>query len=194
MAVFGNAFFEERVEQLFDLAGLVERIFSSAGLEYRIIGGLAAYLYVEEVEPDAGRLTKDIDIVVRRGDLERIAKAAEPFGLRHRHAAGVDMLVQADQPSARRAIHLIFTGLVFTGERVRPEYHEATPELGPYRQMRGLRLIPLTDLVRMKLTSFRAKDEAHLKDLDEAGIITPEIETALSPILAERLAQVRARG
>ena len=189
MAVFGNTFFEERVEQLFDLAGLVERIFSSAGLEYRVIGDLAAYLYVEEVEPDAGRLTKDIDIVVRRDDLERIAKAAEPFGLRHRHVAGVDMLVQADQPSARRAIHL-----VFTGERVRPEYYEATPELGPYRQMRGLRLIPLTDLVRMKLTSFRAKDEAHLKDLDEAGLITPEIETALSPVLAERLAQVRARS
>src|SRR5450432_700964 len=125
MTVFSNTFFEERVEQLFDLAGLVERIFSSAGLEYRVIGGLAAYLYVEEVEPDAGRLTKDIDIAVRREDLERIVRAAEPFGLRHRHVAGVDMLVQADQPSARRAIHL-----VFTGEKVRPEYHELTPELG----------------------------------------------------------------
>ena len=45
----------------------------------------------------------------------------------------------------------------------------------------------------MKLTSFRAKDEAHLKDLDEAGLITPGIETGLSPILRERLAQVRAR-
>jgi hypothetical protein len=188
MTVFSNTFFEERVEQLFDLAGIVERIFSSAGLEYRLIGGLAAYLYVEEVEPDAGRLTKDIDIAVRRDDLETIAKAAEPFGLRHRHVAGVDMLVQADQPSARRAIHL-----VFTGEKVRPDYHEPTPHLGPYRQIRGLRLIPLPDLVRMKLTSFRAKDEAHLKDLDEAGVITPDVEAALSPMLAERLAQVRAR-
>ena len=36
-----NRFFEERVEQLFDLANLVEEIFSSAGIEYRIIGGLA---------------------------------------------------------------------------------------------------------------------------------------------------------
>jgi hypothetical protein len=46
----------------------------------------------------------------------------------------------------------------------------------------------------MKLTSFRANDEAHLKDLDDAGLITPEIEAALSPVLAKRLAQVRARG
>lgn len=189
MAVFVNTFFEERVEQLFDLAGLVEQVFSSAGLEYRVVGGLATYLYVEEVEPDAGRLTKDIDIAVRREDLTRIAKAAEPFGLRYRHAAGVDRLIQADKPSAHRAIHL-----VFAGEKVRPEYPEPTPELGQHRQLRGLRLIPLADLVRMKLTSFRAKDEAHVKDLDDAGLITPEVEASLSRVLSERLARVRARG
>lgn len=59
--------------------------------------------------------------------------------------------------------------------------------------LQGLRLIPLADLVRMKLTSFRAKDETHLMDLDEAGLITPEIEAALPPVLADRLAQARAR-
>ena len=45
----------------------------------------------------------------------------------------------------------------------------------------------------MKLTSFRSKDETHLKDLDEAGLITPEIESGLSETLRARLAQVRAR-
>ena len=45
----------------------------------------------------------------------------------------------------------------------------------------------------MKLTSFRAKDEAHLKDLDEAGLITPELEAGLSPLLRERLSRTRAR-
>jgi hypothetical protein len=189
MAVFVNTFFEERVEQLFNLAELVERIFSSAGLEYRVAGGLAVYLYVEEREPDAGRLTKDIDIVVRREDLQKIADAERPFGLEHRHVAGVDTLVQAGQPSARRAVHL-----VFCGEKVRPEYPEPTPDVGAGRQVRGIRLIPLSDLIRMKLASFRAKDEAHLKDLDDAGLITPDIEASLSPVLAERLAQVRARS
>ena len=189
MAMFVNSFFEERVEQLFDLAGLVEQIFSSAGLEYRVVGGLATYLYVEEIEPDAGRLTKDIDIAVRREDLPRIAQAAEPFGLRYRHVSGIDMLVQSDKPSVRRAIHL-----VFAGERVRPEYPEPVPELGQVRQLRGLRLIPLADLVHMKLTSFRASDEAHVKDLDDAGLITPEVEAGLSAVLHERLARVRARG
>src|ERR1017187_10564938 len=162
MADYVNTFFEARVERLFDLAELVEKIFSSAGLEYRLVGGLAAYLYVEEMEPDAGRLTKDVEIAVRREDLERITRAAEQFGLEHRHAAGVDMLVQPAQPSARRAVHL-----VFAGEKVRPDYVEPAPEIGLYRRVRGLRLIPLEDLVRMKLTSFRANDEAHLKRSEE---------------------------
>ncbi|MGA2117963.1 MAG: hypothetical protein ABSH56_24830 [Bryobacteraceae bacterium] len=87
VTAFVNSFFEERVERLFDLAELVERIFASAGLEYRVVGGLATYLYVEQGEADSGRLTKNIDIAVRREDLEKIALAAEPFGLEHRHVA-----------------------------------------------------------------------------------------------------------
>lgn len=42
----------------------------------------------------------------------------------------------------------------------------------------------------MKLTSFRIKDQMHVKDLQEAGLITPEIERAMPAILRDRLAQV----
>ena len=188
MATYVNAFFEERVDQLFDLARLVDQIFSAAQLEYRIIGGLATYLYVEEKECDAGRLTKDIDIAVRREDLQKISTAASKFGLEHRHAAGMDMLHRIGDPSARRAVHLIFMG-----EKVRPEYVEPVPSLGSAQTIRGLKLIPLADLVTMKLTSFRAKDEAHLKDLDEIGLITPQIEAALKPALLKRLLRARQR-
>lgn len=188
MATYVNSFFETRVQQLFTLAEVVEHAFASAGLEYRVVGGLAAYLYVEEREPDAGRLTKDIDITVRRADLDAIARAVEPFGLVYRHVAGVDMLVQAGQPSARRAVHMIFSG-----EKVRPDYSEPVPEIGPCRVLQGVRLVLAADLIRMKLTSFRLKDEMHLKDLDEAGVITPEIEATLSALQQDRLQQVRAR-
>jgi len=187
VAIFVNTFFEKRVEQLWELSERVEKAFSSAGLEYRVVGGLATYLYVEEKEPDAGRLAKDIDIVVRREDLPKIARAVEPFGLQYRHATREDMLVQTGAPSARRAVHLIFTG-----EKVRQEYPEATPELGPYRTIQQIRPVPMADLVRMKLTSFRLIDQAHIKDLDEAGLITPEVEGGLSGPLRQRLAQVRA--
>jgi len=188
VTVYVNTFFEERVQDLFNLADLIEQVFASAGLEYRVVGGLATYLYVEEAEQDAGRLTKDIDIAVRREDINKIAQAAAAFGLEYRHVAGVDMLVRKDLPSARRAVHL-----VFAGEKVRPDYLEPTPMLGADRRIRGIRLIPLADLVRMKLTSYRLKDQTHLKDMDEVGLITPVIEAGLSPSLRERLAEVRAR-
>jgi hypothetical protein len=41
VSVFVNTFFENRVNQLFDLAERIEQAFSSAGIEYRIVGGLA---------------------------------------------------------------------------------------------------------------------------------------------------------
>jgi hypothetical protein len=90
------------------------------------------------------------------------------------------------EPSARRAVHL-----VFAGERVRPRYVEPVPRLGPHCTIQGLKLIPLAHLVHMKLTSFRIKDQTYIKDLDEARLITPEIEATLSTFLRERLLYVR---
>lgn len=183
-----NTFFEKRVNQLFDLAKRVDEAFSAAGIDYRVIGGLATYLYVEDREPDAGRLTKDIDIVVRREDLSRISEAVRSVGLEYRHTAGIEMLVDKDEPSARRAVHM-----VFTGERVRPEYSAPVPPLGQPHVLQGVRLISLEDLAKMKLTSFRLKDQVHIQDLDKAGLITAEVESALPEDLRARLARVRAQ-
>jgi len=84
--------------------------------------------------------------------------------------------------------------MVFSGEKVRPEYSEPVPEFGASRTLHGIRLVPPAELVRMKLTSFRAKDEAHINDLDEAGLISPEIEAELPTVLRERLERARTRN
>lgn len=101
----------------------------------------------------------------------------------------MDILVQKDEPSARRAVHM-----VFAGEKVRGDYPEATPDISGTYTIRGIHLVPLTDLVRMKLNSFRSKDETHIVDLDDAGLITPEIEAALNRVQKDRLAQSRNRA
>lgn len=46
----------------------------------------------------------------------------------------------------------------------------------------------------MKLTSFRLKDRVHIQGMDGVGLISPAIEGELSPILRDRLAEVRATG
>jgi len=100
------------------------------------------------------------------------------------------MLVDAAQPKARSAVHL-----VFVGEKVRADYPEAVPELSPAAETpEGILLAPVADLVRMKLTSFRLKDKVHLQDLDGVGLITPEIEAQLPGVLRARLRELRAAG
>ena len=160
---------------------------SQAGIEYRIVGGLAVYLHVNTIDPLAARLTRDIDAAIRRTDIQKIAQLVKPFGLEFRHAAGVDMLVDARAPKARSAVHFIFVS-----EKVRPEYLEPVPDFSQAPKIDGLAVAPVADLVRMKLTSFRDKDRVHIRDMDSVGLITPEIEAGLPEILRQRLAEVRA--
>jgi hypothetical protein len=179
---------DRHVEQLFEVLRRLARALAAGGIEYRVVGGVAVFLHIQERDPLAARLTRDVDLAVHRRDLERIAEAVRPFGFEYRHAAGVDLLVDASQPRDRSAAHL-----VFFGEKVRPDYVEPVPLCSPaVRAEEGLVLAPVGDLVRMKLTSYRLKDRVHLKDLDSVGLITPEIESGLSEALRERLREVRA--
>ena len=182
-----NAHYEKHVEQLVEVAGRFAAALSQAGIEYRIVGGLAVYLHVNTIDPLAARLTRDIDAAIRRTDLQKIARLVKPFGLELPHAAGVDMLVDAHEPKARSVVHFIFVN-----EKVRPEYLEPVPDFSPAPNVDGLVVAPVADLVRMKLTAFCDKDRVHIRDLDSVGLITPEIEAGLPEILRERLAEVRA--
>jgi len=179
--VLVNTFYERHVEQLLDLAGRATAALSQAGIDYRVVGGLAIYVYVNAVDPMAARLTRDIDLAVNRRDLDGIREAVRPLGLVYRHTAGLDMLVDAREPSARRRIQL------------HPDNPESVPPLASSSAGEGgFLLAPLVDIVRMKLTGFRLKDQVHVQDLDAAGLITPQIEQQLSPVHRERLRQVRA--
>jgi hypothetical protein len=150
----------------------------AAGIEYRVVGGVAVFLHVSEKDPLAARMTRDIDMAVDRRDLDRIANAVRPFGLEYRHTAGVDMLVDEAKPSARSAVHL---------------HPEAVPDFSPpVETAEGVLLAPVADLVRMKLTSYRLKDRVHIQDLDAAGLITAEVEGGLPNELRRRLAEIRS--
>jgi hypothetical protein len=186
--VLVNTFFENKVDQLRDIVRRLDGALAGAGIRYQVIGGFAVFCHVDRIDPLAARLTRDVDIAVDRQDVHRVSEAVKSMGLQYRHAAGIDMLVDASAPKARSAVHLIFAN-----EKVRPEYVEAVPDiLTPTRVADGILIAPVADLVRMKLTSFRLKDKVHIQDMDSVGLITPEIENALSGVLRERLKEVRA--
>ena len=179
--------YDVHVDQLFDKLRQLHRLLSDAGVSYRIVGGLAVFIHVFERDPVRARLTPDVNAAIMREHLPAVVSAAERLGWAYRHAAGVDMLVEAEQPRARSAVHL-----VFLDEKVRPDYTEPVPNSPPALTHEGVFVATVADLVRMKLTSYRLKDRVHVQDLDAVGLITPEIEAALPNILLERLREVRA--
>ena len=182
------AAYDLHMDQLLERMRRLHAALSAAGIPYRIVGGVATFIHVFEQDPERARATRDVDAGVNRGDLARIAAVAGDYGFRLRHAAGLDMLVDADAPSARSAVHL-----VFLNERVRPTDLEPIPASEPVRTMEGILIAPVADLVRMKLTSYRLKDKVHIQDMDGVGLITPEIEASLPELLRQRLAEVRAQ-
>ena len=92
--------YDTHVEQLFKVVRRLAEALDPERIPYRIIGGLAVFLHVNERDPMAARVTRDVDVLVARRDLERISLAAQEHGFRFRHAAGVDMLVDAEHPRA----------------------------------------------------------------------------------------------
>ena len=182
-----NLVFEER---LFNLVGILQKIadpLAEAGIPYEVIGGLAVLIHVEEADPTHSVLTRDVDILISRPDLERVVAVAESRGFRFRHVAGVDMLLYGEK--AANAIHLLFSG-----EKVKAAQAAPNPPVAPeLKTIKGqtVAVIPVADLVRMKLSANRDKDRVHLRSLDAAGLITSEIERGLPEPLRARLQQVR---
>lgn len=183
--VLTAAAYDIHLEQLLDRLKQLHEILSSAGIPYRIVGGMGVFLHVFSRDPLKARLTRDVDAAIGRDSLSKVIEAARGAGLAYRHVAGADMLID-DKPGARArsAVHLIFTG-----EKVRPDYLEPS---APEETGEGILIAPVADLVRMKLTAYRLEDRAHIQDLDGVGLITPEIEASLSEPLRQRLAEVRA--
>ncbi|HEX4795672.1 MAG TPA: hypothetical protein VH370_17920 [Humisphaera sp.] len=158
---------------------------NAAGVPYAVAGGNAVAAHVASVDPAAVRNTQDVDILLRRGDLDAAARALEAVGFVRRHVAGMDVFLDGPNAKARDAVHI-----VLAGEKVRPEYSEPAPDVSNAQNTDEFRLLALEALVRMKLTSFRLKDQVHIQDMIDVGLIDSTWLAKLPPELASRLKQV----
>jgi hypothetical protein len=125
-------------------------------------------IHVEEANPEHSTLTRDVDLMVRRADLERIRDA------------GIDTLPHSSADGGRPAVNLTFTA---TDGPIRPGRKSILGE--------EVFVIPVADLVTMKLSSYRDKDRVHIRSMDAAALITPDVENELTPVLLERLRHIR---
>jgi hypothetical protein len=161
---------------------------SAAGVRYAVVGGNAVAAWVSRVDTAAVRNTRDVDIMLRREDMEPARTALEAAGFVHRRmtslgkAGAMDVFLEGPEAKVRDAVHILWAG-----EKVVPDAIEPTPELEITEVGDGFALVPLEDLVRMKLTSFRDKDRMHLRDLLAVGLVDENWPHRFSTALGERL-------
>jgi hypothetical protein len=165
-------------ERLLRATAAMER----AGVPYAVVGGNAVAVWVARVDEAAVRNTQDVDLLIRRADLDAATAALASAGFVRRHVAGIDLFLDGPHAKARDAVHV-----VFAGEKVRPEYVMPAPDVTEAELATSFRVLTLDALVRMKLTSFRDKDRTHLRDLLEVGLIDARWCQRLPSDLASRL-------
>jgi hypothetical protein len=178
------------------------RALEAAEARYAVIGGNAVAAWVATVEEAAVRNTQDVDILVDPGDFALARRALEEAGFIYRRSAGVHLFLNGPGAKARDAVHV-----VLAGDTVRPGSDLKIQNSFLFCILRsdpiaassateavclagGMRVLALDALVRMKLTSFRRKDQVHLLDLIGVGLLGEADLAKLPATLATRLREL----
>ncbi len=161
----------------------------AAGIDYAVIGGNAVAAWVSRVDDSVVRNTRDVDLLVRRSDMDQIIPTMESAGFVHRTVsilAGrgrIEMFLDGRGAQARDGVHLIFADEKITEEALEPS--PSVTEIDPTH--RDFKLIALLALVTMKLTSYRDKDRVHLRDMMEIGQLNESWLPRVPASLRQRL-------
>jgi hypothetical protein len=156
-----------------------------AGIPYAVAGGNAAAAWVARVDRAAVRNTQDVDILVRRSDFDAVKAALEGVGFEYHPILGVECFIDGPAGSPRDAIRLLFAA-----EKVRPDYSTPSADVTESVPAEEYQVLSLDALVRMKLNSFRRKDQVHLMDLLDVGLIDSTWLPRLLPDHAQRLKEL----
>ncbi len=178
---------ERAVERVNERLRRTVTILEEAGVPYAVIGGHAVRAWVAQVDEAAVRNTRDVDILVRAADYPALRDAMVAAGFHERETAGLAMFTETPDGSARDAVHV-----VLTGEMVRPGEHDANPDIDQVVRADDFQTVPLATLVRMKLNSYRRKDQVHLQDMISLGMIDASWLERLPAALADRLSALLA--
>jgi len=158
------------------------RALEAENLPYAIIGGNAVGAHVAKVDEGAVRNTRDVDILVRREDLDSVKKAMDAVGFEFAEVNGVSLFYERPNGKPSEGVHLLFAG-----EKVKS--HDPVPAPAMTETERGaeFQVVSLEALVRMKLVANRDKDRTHVRDMIGIGLIDESWPEKFPEVLAERL-------
>jgi hypothetical protein len=170
-------------ERLYRTAQALE----AANVPYAVIGGNCVAAWVAKIDAGAVRTTRDVDVLIRRSDLEATKLAMESVGFEYAFTSGVHLFVERPDGKPSEGVHLLFAG-----EKVKPLDPTPAPEMDESERGAQFQLLTLEALVRMKLVANRDKDRTHIRDLIGVGLIDATWPEKYPEVLAERLRQILA--
>jgi len=175
----------EAVEAVRQRALRATSALAKANIPYAVIGGNAVAAWVARVDRAAVRNTQDVDILIRRSDFEAAKVALEQADFVYHKVLNVDCFLDGPDASPRDAVHILFAG-----EKVKPNDLAPAADVDEREPAEDYEILQLESLVRMKLTSFRRKDQVHLLDMISVELIDESWPDRFSKELGNRLQQL----
>ena len=156
-----------------------------AGVPYAVVGGNAVSEWVARADEGAVRNTRDVDILIQRGELPAVRTALEAVGFVYHHILDVDTFIDGPQGRPSEGVHMLYAG-----EKVRSDSEYASPTLDESERAAEFQVATLEALVRMKLIAYRRKDQVHLLDLIGVGLLDATWPARFPSPLGDRLQEL----
>ena len=92
------------------------------------------------------------------------------------------MFLDGPQGKPSQGLHILLAG-----KKVKPEYASPTPQVQQAVEINAKHVVELEALVEMKLNSYRRKDQTHLIDMIQIGLLDETWPGRFPAPLAQRL-------
>jgi hypothetical protein len=153
-----------------------------AKIPFAIVGGHAVAHYVSTKDSGAVRLTRDVDVLIRRIDLDVAIHALEDAGFIHEEILGLHLLRDSPDGKPSEGVHILFAD-----EPVERFQQISTPALEGIPPAEDFPTTTLQQLLVMKLVANRRKDQVHIIDMIRVGLIDQTWTDRVPEVLRERL-------
>lgn len=155
---------------------------NEAQIPYAVVGGNAVAAWVATIDDGAVRNTRDVNLLLDERDLPLATEALQRVGFVRDEVMGTVVFLDGPDGKPSQGLHILLAD-----RKVRPEYASPTPSVDQSIEINNKRIVALEALVEMKLNSYRRKDQTHLQDMIQLGLINASWLTRFPPSLSERL-------
>lgn len=153
-----------------------------AQIPYAVVGGNAVAAWVATIDDGAVRNTPNVDLLLAEEDLPRATAALQTAGFIRDEVMGTVVFLDGPDGKPSQGLHILLAG-----RKVRPEYVSPTPNVDQAIEINQKRIVELQALVEMKLNSYRRKDQTHLQDMIQIGLIDRSWPSRFPTQLGKRL-------